>query len=129
MRKKKPIKYTGYVVGEFDVGGDRRLMLGLGITPKIVNREQQREEKTDLRVDYIQFVREYSLEDNFDIFEMPLWDEENEEAISFSDWKKVIEKEYKNEIEYINMNNRNAYKQLLHSYGYTTGRHFEYETT
>ncbi|WP_456364314.1 hypothetical protein [Priestia aryabhattai] len=118
--KEKPIKYTGYVVGEFDVGGDRRLMLGLGITPKIVNREQQREEKTDLRVDYIQFVREYSLEDNFDIFEMPLWDEENEEAISFSDWKKVIEKEYKNDIEYINMNNRNAYKQLLHSYGYTT---------
>lgn len=117
--KRKPIKYTGYVIGEFDVGDDRRLMLGMAISPRIVSREQQREERSDLVVDYIQFAREYTLDDEFDIFELPLYDEEKEEALSFTEFKKMVDEYYKDEIEIITTSNRGAYAQLLHSYGYT----------
>lgn len=117
--KEKPIQYTGYVVAELDIGNDRRLMLGLGITPRIISREQQREEKSDITVDYIQFVREYSIQDDFDIFELPLYNKEEKDGISFSNFKKFVDENYKDQIEIINVNNRSAYTQLLHSYGYT----------
>jgi hypothetical protein len=117
--KGKPIRYTGYIVGELDVGDDRRLMLGLGITPRIITREQQREERSDITVDFIQFVREYSVEDNFDIYDLPLYDEEKEDGVSFSTLKKIVDDDYQDLIEIINVNNRSSYTQLLHSYGYT----------
>jgi hypothetical protein len=118
--KGKPIRYTAYIVGEFAVGEDKRLMLGLGITPRIIAKEQQREEKTDIVVDYIQFVREYTLKDQFDIYELPLFNETGDDAISFAEFKKMAERDYKDAIEVINVSNRSTYTQLLHSYGYTT---------
>lgn len=118
--KGKPINYTGYVIGEFDVGGDRRLMIGMALTPRIMTKEQQREEQSEIVVDYIQFVREYSVEEEFDIYELPILNVEDGDAISIAEFKKMIDKEYKDEIEIITVNNRGAYTQLLHSYGYTT---------
>lgn len=94
-QKGKPIKYTAYAVGEFDVGKNKRLMLGIGITPKLINREQQREEKSDIRCEYLLFAKEYEQSDSFDIFSLPLWDKEKKESISLEAWEKSIETNYK----------------------------------
>ncbi|MFT4415529.1 hypothetical protein ACLM5H_16865 [Fredinandcohnia humi] len=117
--KEKPIKYTVYAVGEFEAGKSKRLMLGIGIHPKIASREHQREGAPEIELEHILFTREYDAEEDFDIFELPLWDEEKKESISLDKWKKMIEKEYKNDIEVFNRYNYAEYERLLHSYGYT----------
>ncbi|MFK3957891.1 hypothetical protein [Pseudalkalibacillus hwajinpoensis] len=119
--KEKPIKYTCYVIGEFEVGEQERLMLGIGITPKIISsREKQRAEKSDINLDYALFAKEYLAEEDFDIYDIPIWDAENEQGLPLDKWREKVERKYKNDIEIFNLYNRQGYFDILDSYGFTS---------
>lgn len=107
----KPVQYTFYVVEEWQVSNNKKIMIGISICPKISTHERTLSKDSLIELDYILFNKTYPTSSDFDIFKLPLWDEVAQEALSLNDWKLMLSNS--SEIQYYTPHNKNEYIRFL----------------
>jgi hypothetical protein len=107
-----PIDYTFHVVEEWMVSSTRKMMIGISICPTINQREKS-ESPIDLK--YLLFSKIYPATEDFDITDLPLWNEVDQEGLPLDEWKKHLNQNP--DIQTYTMYDKNLYLSLLEENG------------
>lgn len=111
----RPMKYTFHVVQEWNISKMKRVVLGIAITPQLSKREPKTEFRSPIELDYVLYTKELTPVDDFGIFDLPLWNESEKEALSLDEWKEML-KEDKTFTLYSKYE-KEAYLEKIEEYG------------
>ncbi|WP_238900270.1 hypothetical protein [Clostridium sp. YIM B02500] len=111
----KPVEYTLHIIEEWQISDTKKMMIGISICPKASHHQHFVEKELLIELDYILFSKIYTVDSNYDIYQLPLWDESTQESLPLNEWKKFLSTN--SEIELYTSNRKNDYIQLLEENG------------
>jgi hypothetical protein len=88
--EERPIQYTFHIAQEWCFSLDKRVLLGIAITPRLSTREIKKESTSPIELDYFLYICESGMNDSLNIFDLPLWNEDEKEALPFDEWKEML---------------------------------------
>lgn len=86
----RPINYTFHVVQEWFIAANKKVVLGASVEPQISTRDRKTVNSSPIDLKAIYFIKELDVNDDYNIFSLPLWDENKKESTSLSDWKREL---------------------------------------
>ncbi|WP_413299688.1 hypothetical protein AA0X95_16535 [Bacillus sp. 1P10SD] len=87
---EQPIQYTFHIVQDWYLSLDKRVILGITVIPRLSTREMKNESSSPIELDFFTYVSEPGQNEALDIFDFPLWNEQEKEALPFDEWKNML---------------------------------------
>lgn len=114
--EEKPIEYTFHIVQEWQVSLSKRVILGIAVTPRLVLSDKKAQSRSPIELDYFLYTMEPLVIETTDIFDFPLWDEKEKEAVHFNIWKEAIKSN--KSFNFYSKQDRDSYIEKIEEYGY-----------
>lgn len=91
--EERPVNYTFHVIQEWHIFTEKKVVMGISIAPRLSNRESKSAKSSPIELDYLLYTKELPIGEDYDIFSLPLWDEEEEVSLPLSEWKEILRQE------------------------------------
>ncbi|MGD6803941.1 hypothetical protein [Rossellomorea aquimaris] len=111
----KPVYYTFHIVQQWYLTSSKRVVLGFSVAPRITSIGREASSASPIGLDYITYVRELAGEENFDLFQLPLWDDREKEATILDIWKADLKAD--SSFTVYPMQEVESYKEKIDEYG------------